>query len=154
MSPAGGMSANVVPGMHRQNSDYAYMGNMNVPPHLRNEMPQPSPRASPSLTSRAPPSPPTPVGTALPQFWSLPRRPTTTRRQALAALMAVRTWPQWDGNRLPNRLCLPPDQEITHMSIPNLETMETPTTTCIIPTPTFVVQTAPSRIITTLVNSE
>ncbi|KAF2754894.1 hypothetical protein EJ05DRAFT_494356 [Pseudovirgaria hyperparasitica] len=47
MSPAAGMPA--VPQMHRQASDYNYMGNMNVPPHLRNEMPQQSPRASPSL---------------------------------------------------------------------------------------------------------
>ncbi|ORX95981.1 hypothetical protein BCR34DRAFT_607788 [Clohesyomyces aquaticus] len=39
--------------MHRQGSDYAYMGNLNVPPHLRNEMPQPSPRSSPSLTSQS-----------------------------------------------------------------------------------------------------
>ncbi|KAF2178395.1 hypothetical protein K469DRAFT_695682 [Zopfia rhizophila CBS 207.26] len=53
LSPAAGMPAGVVPGMHRQNSDYAYMGNMNVPPHLRNEMPQPSPRSSPSLTSQS-----------------------------------------------------------------------------------------------------
>lgn len=53
LSPAAGLPAGVVPGMHRQNSDYAYMhGNMNVPPHLRNEMPQPSPRSSPSLTSQ------------------------------------------------------------------------------------------------------
>lgn len=53
LSPAAGMPAGVVPGMHRQASDYAYMGNMNVPPHLRNEMPQPSPRASPALTSQS-----------------------------------------------------------------------------------------------------
>ncbi|KAF2116326.1 hypothetical protein BDV96DRAFT_645656 [Lophiotrema nucula] len=53
LSPAAGMPAGVVPGMHRQTSDYAYMGNMNVPPHLRGEMPQPSPRASPSLTSQS-----------------------------------------------------------------------------------------------------
>ncbi|KAF2020676.1 hypothetical protein BU24DRAFT_403768 [Aaosphaeria arxii CBS 175.79] len=53
LSPAAGMPAGVVPGMHRQNSDYAYMGGMNVPPHLRNEMPQPSPRASPSLTTQS-----------------------------------------------------------------------------------------------------
>ncbi|KAF2786982.1 hypothetical protein K505DRAFT_258710 [Melanomma pulvis-pyrius CBS 109.77] len=52
LSPAAGMPAGV-PGMHRQASEYAYMGNMNVPPHLRNEMPQPSPRASPSLTSQS-----------------------------------------------------------------------------------------------------
>lgn len=69
MSPAGGMSANVVPGMHRQNSDYAYMGSMNVPPHLRNEMPQPSPRASPSLTSQ-PYQPP--VGAQRPAITSHP----------------------------------------------------------------------------------
>jgi hypothetical protein len=48
MSPAGGMS--VVPQMHRQTSDYNYMGAMNVPPHLRSEMPQQSPRSSPSLS--------------------------------------------------------------------------------------------------------
>ncbi|KAL5377691.1 hypothetical protein DPSP01_009616 [Paraphaeosphaeria sporulosa] len=53
MSPAGGMPAGVVPGMHRQQPEYAYMGSMNVPPHLRNEMPQPSPRASPALTSQS-----------------------------------------------------------------------------------------------------
>jgi hypothetical protein len=53
LSPAAGMPANVVPGMHRQNSDYAYMGGMTVPPHIRNEMPQPSPRASPALTSQS-----------------------------------------------------------------------------------------------------
>ncbi|KAF1950924.1 hypothetical protein CC80DRAFT_509291 [Byssothecium circinans] len=53
LSPAAGMPAGVVPGMHRQNSDYAYMGQMNVPPHLRNEMPQPSPRASPALTPQS-----------------------------------------------------------------------------------------------------
>jgi hypothetical protein len=47
------MPAGVVPGMHRQNSDYNYMASMNVPPHLRNEMPQPSPRSSPSLTSQS-----------------------------------------------------------------------------------------------------
>lgn len=29
------------------------MGQMNVPPHLRNEMPQPSPRASPALTPQS-----------------------------------------------------------------------------------------------------
>ncbi|KAF2744615.1 hypothetical protein M011DRAFT_496134 [Sporormia fimetaria CBS 119925] len=53
LSPAAGMPAGVVPGMHRQNSDYAYMHpNMNVPPHIRQEMPQPSPRSSPSLTSQ------------------------------------------------------------------------------------------------------
>ncbi|KAF2277156.1 uncharacterized protein EI97DRAFT_375612 [Westerdykella ornata] len=53
LSPAAGMPAGVVPNMHRQNSDYAYMhGNMNVPAHIRNEMPQASPRASPSLTSQ------------------------------------------------------------------------------------------------------
>lgn len=54
LSPAAGMPAGVVPGMHRQNSDYAYMqhSNINVPAHLRNEMPQPSPRSSPSLTSQ------------------------------------------------------------------------------------------------------
>ncbi|KAF2678328.1 hypothetical protein K458DRAFT_140638 [Lentithecium fluviatile CBS 122367] len=53
LSPANGMPAGVVPGMHRQASDYAYMGQMNVPPHLRNEMPQPSPRASPALTPQS-----------------------------------------------------------------------------------------------------
>ncbi|KAF1997397.1 hypothetical protein P154DRAFT_284706 [Amniculicola lignicola CBS 123094] len=53
LSPAAGMPAGVVPAMHRQTSDYAYMGQMNVPPHLRNEMPQPSPRSSPSLTSQS-----------------------------------------------------------------------------------------------------
>lgn len=51
LSPAAGMP--VVPAMHRQASDYAYMGNMNVPPHLRNEIQQPSPRSSPSLTSQS-----------------------------------------------------------------------------------------------------
>lgn len=57
LSPAAGMPANVVPGMHRQTSDYAYMGGMNLPPHVRNEMPQPSPRSSPSLQSQTyPPS--------------------------------------------------------------------------------------------------
>lgn len=39
--------------MHRQTSDYAYMGNMHVPAHVRNEMPQPSPRASPALTTQS-----------------------------------------------------------------------------------------------------
>ena len=53
LSPAAGRPAGVVPGMHRQASEYAYMGSMNVPPHLRNEMPQPSPRSSPSLTSQS-----------------------------------------------------------------------------------------------------
>lgn len=53
LSPANGMPAGVVPGMHRQASDYAYMGGMNVPPHMRNEMPQPSPRASPALTTQS-----------------------------------------------------------------------------------------------------
>lgn len=47
------MPAGVVPGMHRQATDYAYMGGMNVPPHMRNEMPQPSPRASPALTTQS-----------------------------------------------------------------------------------------------------
>lgn len=47
MSPAAGMPA--VSQMHRQNTDFAYMA-MNVPPHLRNEMPQHSPRSSPSLS--------------------------------------------------------------------------------------------------------
>lgn len=53
LSPANGMPAGVVPGMHRQATDYAYMGGMNVPPHMRNEMPQPSPRASPALTTQS-----------------------------------------------------------------------------------------------------
>ncbi|KAF2204538.1 hypothetical protein GQ43DRAFT_364457 [Delitschia confertaspora ATCC 74209] len=53
LSPANGMPAGVVPGMHRQASDFAYMSNMNVPPHLRSEMPQPSPRASPALTTQS-----------------------------------------------------------------------------------------------------
>ncbi|EAT86008.2 hypothetical protein SNOG_06177 [Parastagonospora nodorum SN15] len=53
MSPANGMPAGVVPGMHRQATDYAYMGGMNVPPHMRSEMPQPSPRASPALTTQS-----------------------------------------------------------------------------------------------------
>lgn len=55
MSPAGGMSAM----MHRSTSDfatYAAMGGM-VPPHLRPEMQQPSPRSSPALNSQ--PYPPT-----------------------------------------------------------------------------------------------
>lgn len=51
LSPAAGMP--VVPAMHRQASEYAYMGNMNVPPHLRNEIQQPSPRSSPSLTNQS-----------------------------------------------------------------------------------------------------
>ncbi|KAF2841859.1 hypothetical protein M501DRAFT_998059 [Patellaria atrata CBS 101060] len=51
MSPAAGMTANV-PAMHRQNSDYAYMGGMNVPPHMRGEIQHPSPRSSPSLTQQ------------------------------------------------------------------------------------------------------
>ena len=38
--------------MHRQTTDYAYMGGMNVPPHLRGAMPQPSPRSSPALSSQ------------------------------------------------------------------------------------------------------
>ena len=53
LSPSNGMPAGVVPGMHRQAPDYAYMGGMNVPPHMRNEMPQPSPRASPALTTQS-----------------------------------------------------------------------------------------------------
>ncbi|KAF2853313.1 hypothetical protein T440DRAFT_516017 [Plenodomus tracheiphilus IPT5] len=53
LSPANGMGAGFVPGMHRQTSDFAYAGNMNVPPHMRNEMPQPSPRASPALTPQS-----------------------------------------------------------------------------------------------------
>jgi hypothetical protein len=47
------MSAGGMPGLHRQGSDYAYMGGMNVPPHMRHEMPQPSPRASPALTAQS-----------------------------------------------------------------------------------------------------
>jgi len=48
MSPAVGMSG--VPALQRQASDYsAYMSGMSVPPHLRNELSQPSPRSSPSL---------------------------------------------------------------------------------------------------------
>ncbi|KAF2621597.1 hypothetical protein BU25DRAFT_463554 [Macroventuria anomochaeta] len=53
LSPANGMPAGVVPAMHRQASDYAYMGGINVPPHMRSEMPQQSPRASPALTSQS-----------------------------------------------------------------------------------------------------
>jgi uncharacterized C2H2 Zn-finger protein len=70
LSPAAGMPAGVVPAMHRQTSDYAYMhGNMNVPPHLRNEMPQPSPRSSPSLTAQSyPPN----VGAPRPAITSHP----------------------------------------------------------------------------------
>lgn len=49
MSPAGGMPVGPA-GMHRQGSDYNYMGAMNVPPHMRSEIPQPSPRSSPSLS--------------------------------------------------------------------------------------------------------
>jgi hypothetical protein len=53
LSPANGMPAGV-PGLHRQGSDYAtYMGGMNVPLHMRHEMPQPSPRASPALTAQS-----------------------------------------------------------------------------------------------------
>ncbi|KAH7036829.1 hypothetical protein B0J12DRAFT_713344 [Macrophomina phaseolina] len=50
MSPAAGMP--VMPAMHRQVSDFAYMQNPNMPAHLRSEMQQPSPRSSPSLTSQ------------------------------------------------------------------------------------------------------
>lgn len=53
LSPANGMPAGVVPAMHRQASDYAYMGGINVPPHMRSEMPQQSPRASPALASQS-----------------------------------------------------------------------------------------------------
>ncbi|KAK7544514.1 uncharacterized protein J3D65DRAFT_23043 [Phyllosticta citribraziliensis] len=50
MSPAAGMP--VMPAnMHRQVSDFAYMGGPNMPAHLRSELQQPSPRSSPSLTS-------------------------------------------------------------------------------------------------------
>ncbi|KAJ9666628.1 hypothetical protein H2201_003287 [Coniosporium apollinis] len=51
ISPAAGMPG--VPQMHRQPSDYAYMNSLSVPPHLRNELQQPSPRSSPSLTSQS-----------------------------------------------------------------------------------------------------
>jgi len=53
LSPAQGMPPGGMPGLHRQGSDYAYMGGMNVPPHMRHEMPQPSPRASPALTAQS-----------------------------------------------------------------------------------------------------
>ncbi|KAF2089494.1 hypothetical protein K490DRAFT_37535 [Saccharata proteae CBS 121410] len=50
LSPAAGMP--VVPAMHRQASDFAYVGSMNMPPHMRSELQQPSPRSSPSLSSQ------------------------------------------------------------------------------------------------------
>jgi hypothetical protein len=53
LSPANGMPAGVVPAMHRQATDYPYMGGMNVPVHMRQQMPQPSPRASPALTTQS-----------------------------------------------------------------------------------------------------
>ncbi|KAF2460615.1 hypothetical protein BDY21DRAFT_280746 [Lineolata rhizophorae] len=51
LSPSAGMP--VVQSMHRQASEYSYMSGMNVPPHLRSELQQPSPRSSPSLTSQS-----------------------------------------------------------------------------------------------------
>ncbi|TKA55274.1 hypothetical protein B0A49_12786 [Cryomyces minteri] len=55
LSPSAGMSG--VPSMHRQSSDFGYLtglnGGMNVPPHLRSELSQPSPRSSPSVSSQS-----------------------------------------------------------------------------------------------------
>ncbi|KAL9062323.1 MAG: hypothetical protein Q9157_009025 [Trypethelium eluteriae] len=49
LSPSASMPG--MPTLHRQASDYAYMG-MNMPPHLRGELQQPSPRSSPSVASQ------------------------------------------------------------------------------------------------------
>ncbi|KAI9714289.1 MAG: hypothetical protein M1820_000250 [Bogoriella megaspora] len=50
LSPSASMQG--ISTLHRQASDYAYMAGMNMPPHLRGEMQQPSPRSSPSVASQ------------------------------------------------------------------------------------------------------
>ena len=49
MSPQAGMPQ--IPFPPRQHGDYAYMSSGSLPPHMRNDMQQPSPRSSPSATS-------------------------------------------------------------------------------------------------------
>lgn len=51
MSISPGHELPSIPNMHRQASDYGYMANGSLPPHLRQDFQQPSPRSSPGLGS-------------------------------------------------------------------------------------------------------
>ncbi len=51
MSLSPGSELPRIPNMHRQGSDYSYMTNVSVPPHMRADMQRPSPQPSPSSTS-------------------------------------------------------------------------------------------------------